>query len=332
MLKNHIQIAFRNLLKYKGYSFINILGLAIGITCCLSILLFVQDELSYDRFHKNNIYRIGIDGSLRNNPFQAVVTALMMVNTCSGSGNTCLYKSESFGFPVMRYNDKVFSEEKFYWADSSYFEVFTVEFLKGDPKTALVNPESVILTEKMAKKYFGSEDPMGKSLNADSRRDYKITGIVKEFPSNSHFHFDFLASMSSYDLGVDQWLNNNFNTFILLREDTDPELLEAKLNDFVIKYVAPSMQRTLNLSFEDLKKGGGKYKYFLQPYNIHLHSNFLGELEPNGDIAMCMFFIYRFIILLIACINFLQISQLHAHQAGLRIGVRKTLGSSKQQP
>jgi putative ABC transport system permease protein len=337
MLKNYLKIAFRNLLKNKGFSFINIFGLAIGITCCLLIMLFVQDELSYDRFHKNsdNIYRIGIDAVLGSNQLKAVTTAPPVGSTMvQDYPEVIAYtRVNSFGFPVIRYNDKVFSEEKFYWADSSYFKVFSVEFIKGDPKTALVNPESVVITERMANKYFGNEDPMGKLLNSDNRRDYKVTGIVKEYPHSSHFHFDFLASMSSYQLGNDQWLNNNFNTFILLREDADPEQLEIKLKDFVQKYIAPYMQRTLNISPEDMKKNNNKYEYFLQPLtDIHLHSNYLGELEPNSDITYV--YIFSFIaasILLIACINFTNLTTARSTNRAKEIGVRKTLGSSRQQ-
>ncbi|HSR17075.1 MAG TPA: ABC transporter permease, partial [Ignavibacteriaceae bacterium] len=295
MIKNYIKIAIRKLLKYKGYSFINIFGLAIGITCCLLILLFVQDELSYDRFHKNadNIYRLGINGALGTNHFQTVTTSPPVGKAMIQDYPEVLSytKVTSFGFPVMRYKDKVFSEEKFFWADSNYFDLFTVEFVKGDPKTALNDPNTVVLTERMAKKYFGDEDPMRKVLSADNRVDYKITGIVKEYPPNSHFHFDFLASMSSYNLGDDFWLNNNFNTYILLREVADPEILEAKLKDFVLKYIAPYMQKTLNLNYEDLVKEGGKYEFFLQPItDIHLHSDYIGEIEPNSDITYVYIF------------------------------------------
>ncbi|MGE5811211.1 MAG: ABC transporter permease [Ignavibacteria bacterium] len=337
MIKNYIKVALRNLLKYKGYSFINILGLAIGITCCLLILLFVQDELSYDRFHKKaaNIYRIGINGALGTNQFQAVTTAPPVGKAMVQDYPEILAytKVTTFGFPVMRYKDKVFSEEKFYWADSNYFDLFTVEFLKGNPKTALIDPNTVVITERMAKKYFGNEDPMGKSLNSDNRIDYKITGIVKEYPHNSHFHFDFLGSMYSYNLGDAFWLNNNFNTYILLRKDADPELLESKFKDFVRKYIAPYMQSALNLDYEDLIKKGGKYEYFLQPLtDIHLHSDYTGELEPNSDISYV--YVFSFIavsILLIACINFTNLSTARSSNRTKEIGVRKTLGSSRQQ-
>ena len=207
MLSNYIRIALRNLLRFKTYSVINITGLAVGMACCILILLYVYDEMSYDRFNKNSdrIYRIAVNGTLGNNNFNAAVSAPPLRNTLLTDFPEVVAATRirNFGFPVLRYKDKVFSEEKVYWVDSSFFDVFTVEFVKGNPETALNEPEDIVLTEKMAKKYFGDENPVGKLLNADKRRDYKVTAVVKEFPENSHFHFDFLASLSSYGF-VDQ--------------------------------------------------------------------------------------------------------------------------------
>ena len=338
MFSNHIKIALRNLLRFKAYSAINITGLAVGMACCILILLYVLDELSYDRFHKNadRIYRIGVDGTLGDNDFKAATSPPPLRNTLINDYPEVLSAARvgNFGFPVLRYGDKVFSEELFFWVDSTFFDVFTVEFVKGNPKTALSQPESVILTERMAKKYFGNEDPLGKLINSDNRRDYKVTGVVKEFPENSHFHFDFLASLSSYAF-VDQqgWLNNNYYTYFLLQEDFSPEQFEAKLPSIVEKHVWPVIERFLNVPLEDLKKRGARYEYILQPLtDIHLYSNLDVELEPNGDIA----YVYVFLliaagILLIACINFTNLATARSANRLKEIGVRKTLGSNKQQ-
>ena len=338
MFSNHIKIALRNLLRFKAYSAINITGLAVGMACCILILLYVLDELSYDRFHKNadRIYRIGVDGTLGDNDFKAATSPPPLRNTLINDYPEVLSAARvgNFGFPVLRYGDKVFSEELFFWVDSTFFDVFTVEFVKGNPKTALSQPESVILTKRMAKKYFGNEDPLGKLINSDNRRDYKVTGVVKEFPENSHFHFDFLASMSSYAF-VDQqgWLNNNYYTYFLLQEDFPSEQFEAKLPSIVEKHVWPVIERFLNVPLEDLKKRGARYEYILQPLtDIHLYSNLDVELEPNGDIA----YVYVFLliaagILLIACINFTNLATARSANRLKEIGVRKTLGSNKQQ-
>ena len=338
MISNYIKIAFRNLIRFKAYSAINITGLAIGMACCILILLYVYDEMSYDRFNKNSdrIYRIVVDGGLGENSFKAAVTAPPLRNALLQDYPEveAVTRIRNFGFPVLRYEDKVFSEEKFYWVDSTFFDVFTLNFIKGDPKTALKQPLSVVLTQKMAKKYFGNENPMGKIFNMDNRRDYKVTGVVKEFPENSHFHFDFLGSMSSYDF-VDQqgWLNNSFYTYLLLRKDFPAEQFEAKLPALVQKYVYPVIERFLNVPMAELKKRGAKYQYVLQPLtDIHLYSNYDVELEPNGDISyVYIFSLIALGILLIACINFTNLATARSTNRLKEIGVRKTLGSSRQQ-
>jgi len=338
MVSNYLKIALRNLTRFKAYSAINITGLAVGMACCILILLYVFDELSYDRFHENagRIYRIGVEGTLGDNSFNAAVSPPVLRNTLINDYPEVINATrvKNFGFPVLRYGDKVFSEELFFWVDSSFFDVFTVEFVKGNPKTALTLPESVVLTERMAKKYFGNEDPMGKLINSDNRRDYKITGVVKEFPENSHFHFDFLASLNSYGF-IDQqgWLNNDYYTYFLLQEDFPAEQFEAKLPGIVEKHVFPVIERFLSVSIEDLEKRGMRYEYILQPVtDIHLFSNLDAEVEPNGDIAyIYIFSLIAAGILLIACINFTNLATARSANRLKEIGVRKTLGSSRQQ-
>ncbi len=338
MLLSYLKIALRNLAKFKIYSFINIAGLAVGMACCILILIYVFDELSYDRFHKNSdrIYRVAVNGALGENNFDAAVSPPtlrnhLMTDYPEVKGVT---RVKNFGFPVMRYGDKVFSEEKFFWVDSTFFDVFTVEFVKGDPKTALNQPEAVVLSERMAQKYFGNENPVGKLINSDNRRDYKVTGVVKEFPENSHFHFDFLASLSSYPF-IDQqgWLSNDFYTYVLLQEDYPSEQFEAKLSEIVNTHVWPVIERFLNVPREDLKKSGAKYSYILQPMtDIHLHSNLDAELEPNSDITyVYIFSLIAFGILMIACINFTNLATARSANRLKEIGVRKTLGSSRNQ-
>lgn len=338
MLSNYIRIALRNIVRFKTYSVINITGLAVGMAGCILILLYVYNEMSYDRFNKNSdrIYRIAVNGTLGNNDFNAAVSAPPLRNTLLADFPEVVAATRirNFGFPVLRYKDKVFSEEKIYWVDSSFFDVFTVEFIKGNPETALSEPEDIVLTEKMAKKYFGNENPVGKLLNADKRRDYKVTAVVKGFPENSHFHFDFLASLSSYGF-VDQqgWLSNNFYTYLLLQKDFPAEQFEAKLPALVEKYAYPVIERFLNVPMKDLIKSGAKYEFVLQPLaDIHLHSNLDAELEPNGDIIyVYIFSIIALGILLLACINFTNLATARSANRLKEIGVRKTLGSSRNQ-
>ncbi len=174
MLKNQIIIAIRNLTRQKGYTFINICGLTIGITCCLLILLYVSDEMSYDRYHENvdNIYRIGTQGIIGPNEFKVAVTPAPMGPAFINEIPEVItaVRIRNFGFPVLTYKDKVFSEERFFSVDSTIFSIFTIPFLKGDPETALSKPNTVVITESMAHKYFGDEDPLNKLITADNRR------------------------------------------------------------------------------------------------------------------------------------------------------------------
>jgi putative ABC transport system permease protein len=338
MLKNYMKIALRNLLKYKAYSFINIMGLAIGVASCILILLFVQDELSYDRFHEkaDRIYRVALLGSLGNNQFNGAVTApplgeALVRNYPEVESAT---RIRNYGFPVIRYGDKVFSEERFFWADSTFFEVFSFEFIKGDKYSALKEINTVVITESIAKKYFGGEDPVGKLLNSDNRRDYKISGVIKDFPENSHMHFDFIAALGSYpDSRSDQWFNNSFYTYIVLREGSDYKELEQKLDRFVADHVGPQTEQVLGVPFEDLIKSGAVYRYYLQPLtDIHLKSDIEAELEPNSSLAyVYAFSLIAVLILFIACINFMNLATARSSNRAKEIGIRKTLGSGKIQ-
>ena len=338
MFKNYLKIALRNFLKHKGFSFINVFGLAVGIACCLLILLFVVDELSYDRYHEKSdrIYRAGLFGFISGNEFHGVVTAAPMAQTLVDEYPEveAATRARNFGFPVFRYEDKVFSEEKVFWVDPSFFDVFTVTFIQGDPKTALDNPVTIVLTRSMAKKYFGEEDPLGKTINADQRRDYLVTGVVEDVPKNSHFHYDFLASLSTYpDSQSPVWVSNNYYTYFVLREGASPEEFEVKLGELVKKYVGPQIQAAAGISLEQFYESGGAYSYFIQPMtDIHLRSHLEFEVEPNGDISyVYIFSIIALGILLVACINFVNLSTARSSTRAREVGIRKTLGSNRPQ-
>ena len=335
MIKNHFLIALRNLKKNLGFSFINITGLAIGIAACLVILLFVKNELSYDRFNKNadQIYRLALEGKFGNNEFNFPATpapmAEALVRDLPEIQNECRIKN--YGFPVIRYKDKVFSEERFFWADSTFFDLFTVDVLKGNPRTALTQPNSVVLTESIAKKYFGNEDPVGKTISADNRKDYLVTAVIKDAPKNSHFHYDFIASLASYDDSRNtQWLSNNFVAYLLVQKGVSPNELEQKINDDIVKYIAPQIEQITGQSLEQQLKQGNKYRYYLQALtDIHLHSHLQGEFEPNGDIAyVYIFLLIAFGILTIACVNFMNLSTARSAGRSKEVGIRKTLGST----
>ena len=336
MFLNYLKIAIRNLKKNKGYSFINIFGLAVGIACCIVILLFIQNEFSYDKYNVNydSIYRVRLSAVIGNNPIESA-------SSCAPCGPS--FKQEipevenytrlrNYGFPVIRYKDKAFSEERFYSVDSSFFDVFTVHFIEGNPRTALTEPNTVVITESTAIKYFGKEDPVGKMINADKRRDYLVTGVINDFPANSSFHYDFLASIYSYDIQNDQlWLSNNYETFLRVQNGSGLDELNKKISRVARDHIGPQLQKIVGISYEQLYAGGSKYEYLLQPLSdIHLRSHLDFELEPNGDITyIYIFSIIALAILLIACINFTNLSTARSSSRAKEVGIRKTLGSNQ---
>ena len=250
MYKNYLKIAFRNISRQKGYSFINIFGFAVGITCCMLITIYVIDELSYDKFYpeSDRIYRVvnysivnnRIDHTARSSPPLAQVLSEQFPEVES------VTKCRNYGFPVFRYKDKVFSEERVFSVDPTFFEIFKIPFIRGNPHSALNKPDALVLTRSMAEKYFGDEDPVGKLINADNRRDYLITAVIEDVPSNSHFHFDFLRSLEGYqDAKSPVWVFNDFYTYILVREGTNPAILEDKLFKVVKTEIDPFLRQVL---------------------------------------------------------------------------------------
>ena len=338
MLSNYLKTAVRNLLKYKGFSFINIAGLGIGLACCLLIFLFVQDEMSYDRYHEkaDRIYRAGFDAVLNNNASSGVVSCgpLAPALVAEFPEVEAATRVRNYGFPVFRYGDKVFSEERVFWVDSTFVDVFTVPFILGDAKTALNKPASIVLTQSMANKYFGNENPIGKSLNSDNRRDYLVTGVVKDVPANSHFHYDFLASIVTYPINEDVfWVSNNYYTYFALKEGHSAKALEEKIQELLVRNAGPQIQQALGISIEQFYETGGVYRYFLQRLtDIHLHSSYEYEIEPNGNYAHVLIFsIVAAGILLVACINFINLSTARSSSRAREVGIRKTVGSNRGQ-
>ena len=336
MIKNYLRVALRNMRNYKAFSLINIVGLAVGIACCIAILLYVRDELSYDRFnaHADRIYRIHYRAFFNNKDIDLALSCDPLAPTLKHDFPEveAITRVRNFGFPVLRYRDKVFSEERFYSADSTFFSVFTVQFREGSPITALTQPNTVVITEAMAKKYFGNEDPMGKVLNADLTRDYIVTGVVDGFPHNSHFQFDFLGSMVTYrTMNNPVWLSNNCYTYALLRNGTDTEAFEKKMNQDLRKYIGAQLKTITGSTYEQLEAAGDRVGFSLQHLtSIHLHSHLDYEIQPNSDIAyVWVFSAIALAILLIACTNFMNLATARSERRSKEVGIRKTLGSSR---
>jgi putative ABC transport system permease protein len=336
MLNNFLKIAIRNIARFKFFSFINIFGLAVGIAACIIILLFVEDELSYDKQNENagEIYRVHTTGKLMGNDINMAISPPPLGETLVNDFPEVVQYTKLMYNPnmLLRYKDKVFNETKFFWADSNLSKVFTIPFIKGDPNTALRQPHTIILTETSAKKYFGNENPMDKIMNIEGGSPYTIRGVIKDCPVNSHFHYDMFASMSSLNLGNNnQWIYNNFYTYILLKKGASASGLQSKLPEFAKKYAGPQLQQLLGISFDEAQKQGYLYQFNMQPLtDIHLTSHLDYEIEANSDIKyVYLFSIVAAFILLIACINFMNLTTARSSTRSKEVGIRKVLGSSK---
>jgi putative ABC transport system permease protein len=239
------------------------------------------------------------------------------------------------GIPVLRYEDKAFSEERFYWADSTVFDVFTMPFIAGDAKTALIQPYTVVFTQSMATKYFGDDDPLGKVVSMDGRQDYTVTGVIEDAPEASHAHYDFLGSMASRpDSRNTSWATqNNYATYFVLNPAVSGPEFQEKLKGLVEARVYPEVAELFNAPLEDVLAGGTEFEYRVMPLtDIHLRSNLRGEHETNGNIVYIWLFSgIALAILIIACINYINLSTAISAQKAKEVGVRKALGSSRSQ-
>ncbi len=337
MLKNYLTIALRNILRHKTYSFINIAGFTIGIASCLLILLYIIHELSYDRFHEkaDRIYRIGGEFRLGGAEW---ATATSPAPAAAGFRDEFPEVEDATRFfspgeQVTRYQDKLFNETGLFYADGNFFSVFDFELLQGDPATVLLEPNSVVLTEETALKYFGTEAAIGEIITlGNDHTAYEVTGIAQDPPDNSHFDFIMLLSMVSSERGEgDQWGNFNLYTYIVLREGASPEALEAKISALYQSHMASILQEEIGISWEAFQEQGNRTGMFLQPLtSIHLHSNLDDELSPGGNpVNLYIFSMIALFILLIACINFMNLSTARSANRAREVGVRKVLGSAR---
>lgn len=335
MLRNFFKIAFRNFFKYKTNTFINIAGFSIGLASCILILLFVSYELSYDRFHEHadDIYRISVRGTVGGNEFNQAVTSPPMGHALMDDYPEVInfVRLQPSDNMLIRNKEIIFIENNFLWADSSFFEVFSYNLLYGDASEVLDDPHTIVLTEKLALKYFGRVDVVGETMEFEDFTPYKITGVCENTPSNSHFKFDMLASLTS--LGYHNnpyWLNHAFHTYILLQQGSDPAQLKAKFPGLIKKYIGPQLQEVLGQSMDEFIGEGGIFEYSLQPIvDIHLKSDLEYEIEANGDITyVYIFSIIAIFILVIACINFMNLSTARSMTRAREVGVKKVLGSN----
>ncbi len=339
MFKNNLVVAWRNIKRHKGYSFINISGLAIGMASCLLILMFINDELNYDAFNEkaDRIYRVAGSFSYGGRNFDIAVApapmAQALIDEFPEVDNAVRFRQS--GKYIFRYGEIAFRETRVSYVDPSFFDIFSIPLLEGNPDTALSDPNMLILSRKTAQKYFRNENPVGKTLRLNDRTDYMVTGVFEEIPGNSHFHFDVLVSMASLDESKsDFWLSNNFQTYVLLHKESDPEALEAKFPDMLVKYMGPQLEAAMGKSMEKLAEENElKAEFFLQPLrNIHLHSDLVAEMEPTSDVKyVYIFTVVALFILMIAAINYTNLSTARSAGRAREVGVRKVLGSARFQ-
>lgn len=340
MIRNYLKTAWRNIRKNKLFSFINILGLSIGIATCFIIMLYVQDELSYDRFNKNadNIARVVFHADINGGKIDESVSMPPVAQTMKRDFPEVEDATRilSFGTPKIIYSNTVFKDDRFALVDPNFFSIFTLPMIKGDAKTALAQPGGIVLTQETAEKFFGKQEPMGKiiQVNTDSNRVYKVTGIIRNIPANSHFHFDAFGSLTSWaNATSDTWLGGSYHTYLLLRPGTDIKKMEARFPAMVEKYMGPQIQQQMGLSLHDFITKGNSLGFALQPLkDIHLNSNTTTEFEPGGNAT----YVYIFggvaiFMLIVACINFINLSTAGASKRAKEVGVRKVAGSGKLQ-
>jgi putative ABC transport system permease protein len=337
MFKNYFRIAFRTFSRNRIFTLINIFGLSIGLTACLLIASYVFDELNYDKYarHAGEIYRLGIhvtgNGSIEDYPHVDGGVGPGMLRELPGI-RTYTRMASMLGDIYLKYGNKEFKENKLTYADSNFFEVFTVPFLKGDPQTALVQPGSIVISKALSRKYFGDEDPMGKAIIL-GRGNFKVTGMIDRIPANSHFHFDAFISMSSIRGIAPTWSNIGFYTYLVLDKHADLKKIEAKFPALVSKYVVPEVQHDMGVSLAEAQKSINTFRFYLQPLKeIHLYSNTKYELEANGDMRyVYIFSALAIFILLLACVNFTNLSTARSSKRAREIGIRKVMGSLKSQ-
>ncbi len=324
MLANYLKSAFRNIVKQKGFFFINTAGLAVGIAVCLLLYLWIIDEWSYDRYHEkaDRIYRVvsqsEFEGRTDRHANTPAPLAPSLLDEFPDIVKAVRFYSNTW---LLGYESKRFYERVFF-ADPEVFEVFTFPLVKGDPKSALREPFSLVISESLSRKYFGDDDPLGKTLTFNEERDYTVTGVMKDVPANSHFHFDIMASFRTFsgrNLGA--WGMSNYKTYILVSEGFSAKSLAAKMPDFVEKYAGKEARLVYKRTFP------------LQPLtSIHLHSHLRGEFEPNREMTtISIFSITAFFVLLIACLNYINLAFARMARRAKEAGVRKIIGASRGQ-
>ena len=340
MIRNYLIVAFRNLRKQKFYSAINVLGLSIGLSCFFFISLFVTDEFSYDQSspYADKIYRMDFSGSINGNEF---ITALMSAPAAETMKADYPEVDDSFRFRTTgnwfvkrKGKELTFKEENVIYSDPNFFDFWGMDLLYGDPETCLSRPKTLVLDETTAKKIFGDMDPVGEMVVLDNKEDYEVTGVYRDFPENNHFHYNIMITMlDREEAKMKMWMSFNFNTYLKLTDGTKPEDLSAKFPELVDTKLGPEIKQFMNLDMDQFEAQGDYAGLYLVPLtDIHLKSDKLGELEANGDIKyVYIFSAIGLFILILACINFMNLSTARSANRAKEVGIRKVMGAFRGQ-
>ncbi|MEN2281130.1 ABC transporter permease [Algoriphagus sp. SE2] len=337
MLKNYLKIVFRTLQKNKVYASINILGLSLGIAASVLIVVFVADELSYDQFHpqSENLYRVDFTGKLNGNEFNMAMTGAPIGPAMAEEipeVESTLRVGQWESVPI-QYEELTFTEGSMLVVEKNFFDFFGFELLQGDPATVLDGPNKIVITEDNARKYFGDEDPIGKILlRGSDKTATEITGVISNPPSNSHLTYDMIISGDSWEyLKNENWSSNNLYTYFRTYPEVDLSNVQASLDGFIEKYFGPEIEQYLGFSMDELRAQGNNVGYGFMPLeNIHLYSELSEEPTTPGNIQyLYIFGAISIFIILIACINFMNLATAKSANHAKEVGVRKSIGAGR---
>jgi len=341
MWRNFFTVALRNISRNKIFSLINVSGLAIGLASSILIMLFIIKELSFDRFHENKqrIHRLYIDGMLGEQEFRVALTSMVMSPTFTEEIPEIenFVRFDVYSQRLIWFDGERHMEDHFLYADSTIFDVFSIKMIKGDPATALSQPKNILITEEKARLYFGDADPLGLPLRVDSDSNYYyVSGVIEALPENSHFFADFIASMETLNWVDEQtWFVNSIISYILLKPGADPHIVEKKIADVLADHITEELESFLGVGPEEWAKGGNKYGVYMQPLlDIHLQPDIEVGMDscfrPVHDrLYIHIFGLVAFFILVIASINFMNLSMARSATRAREIGIRKAAGSDR---
>lgn len=339
MIKNNVKVAYRSMMRHKFYTALNLVGLAISMAACVFIAIYVKEQMSYDKHFENSekTYRIAAHLFFGDNEFHIPAAPDPMAKTLVEEFPEVEVAARTRGnfSQLLSVDENYIRQSGITWADQDFFSVFSIPLLYGDRQHLLDEPNTTVLTSAVALKFFNTEDVVGRTIRLNDELDLKITGVVADLPDNTHFEYEMFVSMLNRDDAKQNfWLSNNFITYVRLQDGATAEAFHDKIPDFLLKHMGPQVQQFMGASMkEGIEAGALSVDYYLQPLeDIYLHSNLEFELKPGGSIEyIYIFSIIGFFILLIACINFMNMATARAGVRAKEVGVRKVLGSLRKQ-